>query len=87
VRYVAALPDWRQSSVIGSSISRVGWRPPARELAPMAKPQTKQQQTYSWVVYRLRGMPTQFIGPIYDQPDELAAIKQAIEEFKVREQA
>ena len=53
----------------------------------MAKPQTKQQQTYSWVVYRLRGMPTQFIGPIYDQPDELAAIKQAIEEFKVREQA
>ncbi len=51
----------------------------------MARPQTKQQ-TYSWVVYRLRGTPAQFIGPIHDQHDEQAAIKQAIEEFKVREQ-
>jgi hypothetical protein len=52
----------------------------------MAKPQTKHQM-YSRVVYRLRGTPAQFIGPIYDQPDEQAAIKQAIEECKVREPA
>jgi hypothetical protein len=72
--------------VIGNFISPVGWRHPAREVAPMAEPQTKQQ-TYSWVVCRRRGTPAQFIGPIYDQPDEQAAIKQAIEELKVREPA
>ena len=48
----------------------------------MAKRQTKQPN-HSWSVYRLRGTPAQLIGIVYDQPDEQAAIKRAIEEFKV----
>jgi hypothetical protein len=48
----------------------------------MAKQPTKQQK-HSWSVYRLRGTPAQLIGIVYDQPDEGAAIKRAIEEFKV----
>jgi hypothetical protein len=31
----------------------------------------------------LRGTPAQFVGIVYDQPDEQAAIRQAIGEFKV----
>ena len=31
----------------------------------------------------LRGTRAQFVGIVYDQPDEQAAIRQAIEEFKV----
>jgi hypothetical protein len=48
----------------------------------MAKPPTKPQ-THSWAIYHLKGTPAQFIGLIFDQPDEPAAIKQAIGEFKV----
>jgi hypothetical protein len=47
----------------------------------MAKRPTKLPN--SWSVYRLRGTPAQLIGIVYDQPDEQAAIKQAIEEFHV----
>jgi hypothetical protein len=53
----------------------------------MAKQPTKQPAlqapTNSWGVYRIRGTPAQFIGIVYNQADEQAAIKQAIEEFKV----
>jgi hypothetical protein len=49
----------------------------------MSKQPIKQQRNHhSWVVYH-RGTPAQFIGIVYDQPDEQAAIKQALEEFKV----
>jgi len=48
----------------------------------MAKRASKQQN-YSWSIYRLHATPAQLIGIVYDQPDEQAAIKQAIEEFKV----
>jgi hypothetical protein len=48
----------------------------------MAKRPT-EQPTYTWLVYRLRGTPAQLVGIVYNQPDEQAAIKQAIEEFKV----
>jgi hypothetical protein len=44
---------------------------------------TSKQQNYSWSIYRLHGKPAQLIGIVYDQPNEQAAIKQAIEEFKV----
>jgi hypothetical protein len=48
----------------------------------MAKRPTKQPN-HSWSVYRLRGTPAQLIGIVYDQPNDQAAIKRAIEEFKV----
>jgi hypothetical protein len=48
----------------------------------MANRPTKQT-TYSWAVYHIRGTPAQFVGIVYDQPDEQAAIRQTIEEFKV----
>jgi hypothetical protein len=41
------------------------------------------QQTHSWAVYLLKGTPAKLVGIVNDQPDEPAAIKQAIEEFKV----
>jgi hypothetical protein len=48
----------------------------------MAKAPTKQQ-THSWAVYHLKGTPAQFIGIVYNQPDEQAAIRAAIEEYDI----
>jgi hypothetical protein len=48
----------------------------------MTKRPTKQPNP-SWAVYHIRGTPAQFVGIVYDQPDEDAAIKQAIEEFQI----
>jgi hypothetical protein len=50
----------------------------------MAKPTTKRDNR-SWSVYRLRGTPAQLVGIVHIQPDEQAAIKLAIEEFKIPE--
>jgi hypothetical protein len=50
----------------------------------MAKRPTKPPN-HSWSVYRLRGTPAQLVGIVYDQPDEQAAIKRAIQEFNVPE--
>jgi hypothetical protein len=48
----------------------------------MAKRPTKQQ-THSWAVYHIRGTRAQLGGILYDQPNEGAAIQQAIEEHEV----
>jgi hypothetical protein len=48
----------------------------------IAKQPTKQRN-HSCSVYHIRGTLAQLIGVVYDQPDEQAAIKRAIEEFKV----
>jgi len=49
--------------------------------ATMAKRPTKQQ-THSWAVYHLAARQ-KFVGIVYDQPDEEATIKAAIEEYNV----
>jgi hypothetical protein len=51
----------------------------------MAKRPTTKQPTHSWAIYHLKGTPAQFIGIVFDQPDEQSAIKKAIEEYKVPE--
>jgi hypothetical protein len=54
----------------------------ATVILAMANRPTKRP-THSWAIYRLRGTPAQFIGVVYDQPDEQAAIKEVIEEYDV----
>ena len=48
----------------------------------MAKRATKEQ-AHSWAVYHLKGTPAKLVGIVDDQPDEQAAIKQAIKEYDV----
>jgi hypothetical protein len=48
----------------------------------MAKQPTKQS-THSWAVYHLKGTPAKLVGIVDDQPNEEAAIKQAIKEYDV----
>jgi hypothetical protein len=48
----------------------------------MTKRPTKQRNR-SWAIYHIRGTPAQFVGIVYDQPDEESAIKQATEEFQI----
>jgi hypothetical protein len=49
----------------------------------MPKRATKQTD-HSWAVYHILGTPAQFVGLVYDAPDEQSAIEKAIEEFKVQ---
>jgi hypothetical protein len=50
----------------------------------MAKRPTKQS-SHSWAVFHIRGTPAQFVGFVYDAPDEQSAIAKAIEQYKVPE--
>jgi hypothetical protein len=49
----------------------------------MAKRPTKQQSNHSWAIYHIRGTSAQFIGIVFDQPDEQATIKKAIAEYDI----
>jgi hypothetical protein len=42
----------------------------------------KKSTEYSWSIYRIRGTPAAFVG-IVEAPDERAALKKAIEEYKI----
>jgi hypothetical protein len=42
-----------------------------------------KQQLHSWAVYHIRGTPAQFVGLVYDAPDDQSAIAMAIEQYKV----
>ena len=46
----------------------------------MAKGPTKQE-AHSWAACHIRGTPAQFVGLVYDAPDEESAIAKAIEEY------
>jgi hypothetical protein len=48
----------------------------------MARKPTKQN--HSWAVYHLKGTPARLVGIVDGQPDEAAAIEQAIKDFDVR---
>ena len=41
-----------------------------------------QKKVVEWKVYRLKGSPAAFIGIVY-APDEKAALKAAVKEFKI----
>jgi hypothetical protein len=43
----------------------------------------KRPPTHSWAIYHIRGTPAQFIGIVFDQPDQESAIKKAIEEYDI----
>ena len=49
-----------------------------RQADPAGKP-----AAHSWAVCHLKGTPAQLVGIVDGQPDEAAAIRQAIEEYKV----
>jgi hypothetical protein len=49
----------------------------------MPKRPTTKPQTHSWSVYHLKGTPAQFVGIVFDQPDQESAIKKAIEEYDI----
>ena len=44
----------------------------------------KQKKLIEWKVYRLKGSPATFIGIVY-APDEKAALKAAVKEFKIQQ--
>jgi hypothetical protein len=49
------------------------------------RPTTTKPPTHSWAIYHLKGTPAQFVGIVFDQPDEQSAIKRAIEEYDIPE--
>jgi hypothetical protein len=49
----------------------------------LAKANPPKQQTHSWAIYPIRGTPAQFVGIVFDQPDQESAIKKAIEEYDI----
>jgi hypothetical protein len=51
---------------------------------PVDKP-TEQPERHSWSIHRSSGRRAQLIGIVHHQPDEQAAIKLAIQQFKIPE--
>jgi len=65
----------RDSPHLLSPVNELPWRPAWRRNRPNSRP-------HSWAVYHIAARQ-KFVGIIYDQPDEEAAIRTAIEEYNV----
>jgi hypothetical protein len=50
-------------------------------LVPKRPTTSPKPRLHSWAVYYVK--PAQFVGIVHDQPDEVAAIRAAIREYKV----
>jgi hypothetical protein len=54
-----------------------------RVVSPAVSGYTDPRQATDWAIYHIRRTPAQFVGLVYDAPDEHAAIAKAIDQYDV----